>query len=249
MEHTIKVILFDLGRTLLYPRLPWPELLSRADEALYDVLMNAGFTSEHFFTPDEFQACLNNYYDQRNIDQVELTALVVLKNFLISKGYFNIPPEIMRKALDAMYTVTQSNWFIEDDTRATLAELKTAGYRLGLISNAADDWDVQQLIDHWKLRPFFEFILTSAGCGKRKPDPLMFQMALTHFGVQPAQVAMVGDTLAADIAGAERMGFYSIWLTRRAQLPPDGELSIQPQALITSLEELPALLSEIRFDG
>jgi HAD superfamily hydrolase (TIGR01662 family) len=249
LNHDLKVILFDLGRTLLYPRQPWPKILSLADQALFKALESAGILSEPRFSPDEFQVCMNEYYDQRIIDQVELSAVVVLTEFLRSKGFSDVPDKVLRDALDAMYSITQSNWHIEEDSIATLKELKMAGYRLGLISNASDDWDVQQLIDRRELRPFFEFILTSAACGWRKPHPHMFQRALAHFAAQPSQVAMIGDTLTEDVAGAENVGIYSIWLTRRAVMPPDGNLPIQPQAIISNLNELPGLLSEIRLNS
>jgi len=35
---------------------------------------------------------------------------------------------------------------------------------------------------------------------------------------------MVGDSLEADILGANQMGIYSIWITRRVYLPEEGEL-------------------------
>ncbi|HBG75024.1 MAG: hypothetical protein A2X25_04545 [Chloroflexi bacterium GWB2_49_20] len=248
MNPDIKVILFDLGKTLMFSRFPWPEIFSRADIALFNILEASGFSSVPQFTPDEFQVCLNNYYDQRNIDLVELSASFVLRDFLTSKGYVNVPNPVIRQALDAMYAITQSNWFIEEDTIPTLKELIKRGFRLGLISNAADDRDVQQLVDRLDLRPHFEFILTSAACGRRKPHPLIFKNALTYFSVEPRQAAMVGDTLMADISGAENLGIYSIWLTRHVQLPPDGDLPVQPQAVISTLKELLPLLEEIRTD-
>jgi FMN phosphatase YigB (HAD superfamily) len=52
------------------------------------------------------------------------------------------------------------------------------GYRLGLISNAGDDADVQTLLDQANLRAYFEIILTSAGQGIRKPNPKIFWTAL-----------------------------------------------------------------------
>lgn len=248
VEMTFKVILFDLGRTILYPMNPWPEILNRADTALVDTLIAAGISGGLTFTPGEFQARLNEYYDRRNIDHVELTALYILRDFLKTKGYDNVPDNIIRKALDAMYLVTQSNWTIEDDALSSLTELSQSGYRLGLISNAADDLDVQQLIDRWNLRVHFEFIITSAKAGWRKPHPYIFEKAIEFFIVDPSQVVMVGDTLSADIAGAAKLGIYSIWITRRAQMPPDGELVYQPQAIISSLKELPSLLMEIQGD-
>jgi HAD superfamily hydrolase (TIGR01662 family) len=248
MKPGIKVILFDLGKTLLFSRFPWQGILSRADAALCDVLEKANITSAPPYTPAEFQACLNNYYDKRSIDNIELTATVVLRDFLANKGIASIPDIILREALDAMYAITQQNWFIEEDAAPALQVLRSSGYHLGLLSNAADDRDVQQLIDQWHLRPFFDFILTSAASGMRKPHPLMFQKALDYFQIQSKQAAMVGDTLTADIAGANNLGIYSIWLTRRIQLPPDGDLAIQPQAIISALAELPALLNGIESD-
>jgi len=114
-----------------------------------------------------------------------------------------------------MYAVTERNWHVEEDAVSTLASLRENGYRLGLISNASDEDSTQALVDQGGLRPFFDFILTSAACGWRKPHPRIFQIALNHFKIQPEQAIMVGDTLEADIAGANNLGIYSIWIARR----------------------------------
>ena len=243
--HKIPVILFDLGQTLIYSRHPWGPVFQRADQALLDSLADSGL---HFYPPistGEFQTHLNRYYDQRNLDHRELTAFSVLTDFLMSRGYTNLPAEVLRSALDAMYAITEENWFIEADTHSVLDILHEAGFHLGLISNAADDKNVQNMIDHWDLRRHFEFILTSAACGMRKPHPYMFQAALEYFAVPPDRTAMLGDTLLADIAGANSLGIYTIWITRHAQTPPDGILAVQPDAVISSLEQLPALLVDI----
>jgi putative hydrolase of the HAD superfamily len=114
-----------------------------------------------------------------------------------------------------------------------------------MISNTSDDKNVQQMVDRWELRPFFETIVTSAGVGFRKPDERIFRPALNHFGVPPEQVAMVGDSLEADILGANLSGIYSIWITRRVSLPGEGVLTIQPQAVIPALDLIPGLLADI----
>jgi FMN phosphatase YigB (HAD superfamily) len=59
---------------------------------------------------------------------------------------------------------------------------------------------------------------------------------------------MVGDSLEADILGANQMGMYSIWIRRRAEVPDEGELSIQPQAVIMALDQIPSLLAEVEKD-
>lgn len=248
-REQFKVILFDLGKTLIYPLYPWQEILIKADSALINSLTESGISPKVPISPSEIQMCLNNYYDQRNINHVELTAKTVLSTFLASRGIHDIDDLILRKALDAMYSVTQSNWSIEKDAIKILDELSITGYKLGLVSNAADDRDVQQLVDTWGLRKYFQLILTSAESGWRKPHSFMFQKALDFFEVLPDHTAMVGDTLLEDIEGAQLLGIYGIWITRRAQMPPDGELDIQPHAIISSLGELPQLLNDISIEG
>ena len=116
------------------------------------------------------------------------------------------------------------------------------GYRLGLVSNAGDDHDVQQLAKRFGISPFFDFILTSAACSYRKPHPRIFEMALSNWYFLPTEAVMVGDDLEADIRGAKNAGLYGIWINRRAGDTTDDQPQIQPDATLTSLSELPALL-------
>jgi len=244
MSH-IKVILFDLGKTLIYPVRPWDEIMPLADQAMRMDLERSGLFKTPPFTSMEFQAVLNRYYDQRSQDLVETSAFSVLNDYLESKGFTNITEIVIRSALSAMYKTTQRNWQIETDAIPTLEKLRSSGFQLGLLSNAADDLDVQQLVDNWNLRSFFDYILTSSQAGMRKPQARMFQMALEHFSISAALAAMIGDTLEADILGANQMGIYSIWITRRVVLPKEGELTIQPQAVIARLDQLPDLLEDL----
>jgi HAD superfamily hydrolase (TIGR01662 family) len=244
----ISTILFDLGSTLVYSRDPWPPFYERADRDLVDVLNRAGIGIEPDFFQNELGGFVRSYYDSPFKDDVEPTAFGVLRDVLSRKGYQDIPEPTLRNALKAMYTVTQKNWYLEEDAIQTLKTLVSHGYHLGLVSNTSDDWNVQGIVDHFGLRPFFGIIVTSAALGIRKPDARIFRVALDHFRVEPAAVAMVGDMLDADILGANQLGMYSIWITRRVQNTEEGELEIQPQAVITALSQLPALFAEIEND-
>lgn len=56
---------------------------------------------------------------------------------------------------------------------------------------------------------------------------------------------MIGDTLGADVLGANLVGMVSIWITRRENRPVNQshEDTIQPMAMVSSLAEIPPLLS------
>jgi putative hydrolase of the HAD superfamily len=133
---------------------------------------------------------------------------------------------------------------LEHDAIHTLAAIRRGGYRLGAISNTSDDKNVQQLIDRWGLRGYFEQIVTSAGCGIRKPDPAIFRLALDHFRVRPRAAAMIGDTPEADIMGANGLGMYAIWITRRSEKTDPAPA--RPDAVVRTLEEVPGALAAAR---
>ncbi len=241
----IKVVFFDLGSTLVYSKDPWPPIYERADRALAESLFSFGIQIDPVEFHNEFGGFLGAYYETTAPENLEKTTFSLLRETLAQKGFQNTPEPVLRTALAAMYAVTQQNWYLEEDAISTLEALIKRGYQLGLISNTSDENNVQGIVDHWGLRPFFETIVTSAALGIRKPDARIFQTALDHFHCQPEAAAMVGDLLKADVLGANQTGIYSIWITRRVQLPDDGELQIQPQAVVAALHQIPDLLDEI----
>jgi HAD superfamily hydrolase (TIGR01662 family) len=244
----ISTILFDLGSTLVYAKHPWPPYYERADLALVEELCRSGIEIDPAAFQTEFGGFILSYYDRHTEDNLELTTFTVLHDMLFRKGFQKVPDRVLRAALEAMYAITQQNWHLEEDAVSTLETLKSRGYRLGMISNTSDDMNVQGIVDRWGLRPFFETIVTSAALGIRKPDARIFQEALDHFQVKPEGAAMVGDMLDTDVLGANQSGIYSIWITRRVQFPAEGEMAIQPQAVVTALHQIPDLLAEVEND-
>jgi HAD superfamily hydrolase (TIGR01509 family) len=243
----LHLLLFDLGSTLIYARNPWPPILARAEAALQNALIAAGIrmSAEMYQGKASFLNFYNQYRDSRQ-DLTEVLSSTLLKELLIKNGCNSVSNETILIALRAMYTVTQSNWYPDEDALSTLQTLKSQAYSLGLISNAADDENTQQLIDNGGFRPYFDFIVSSAAFGIRKPDPRIFQLALAHFGVNAEQTAMIGDTLDADILGANQLGMYSIWITRYTTSNIEEFRRIEPSATLRSLSEIPAHLAGLR---
>jgi putative hydrolase of the HAD superfamily len=237
-------ILFDLGNTLIYFDGEWQEVLYKACLEAWRSLASSGLELDQDTFVEEFLEKLNAYYVEREAEFIEYTTAYVLKSLLAENGYANLPDTILLPALDNMYSVSRNHWHVEKDTHSVLNELKNRGYRLGIISNAGDDEDVQQLVDKARVRPYFDEILSSAALGIRKPNPRIFDTMLTKLKVERTRAAMVGDTLGADILGAQNAGLFSIFLTRRAATPANRAHldTIQPDAIIDSLSDLPDLL-------
>jgi FMN phosphatase YigB (HAD superfamily) len=117
------------------------------------------------------------------------------------------------------------------------------------VSNATHDPLIQRLVDRLGFRPWLDPALSSAATGIRKPDPAALSPVLEAWDLSPARVAMVGDTLDADILGAQRAGMRTVWLRSRkdarqeeSAIPSASQASTVPDATIEQLGELPDCL-------
>ncbi len=243
MRRPIKLVVFDLGGTLIYELAPWDTLFVRADVAMWQVLRQNGVklrASDLYGDAETLFEVYNREHrtEQNHLNEPTITAM--LDELLRDKGY-KLSEEQLSEALRAMYSVTQTNWGAEDDALSTLEALKRSGYRIGLISNAADDENTQTLIDKANIRPCLECIVSSAQFGKRKPDPSIFRSVLDHFEIPADQAVMVGDNFAADVVGAHGVGMQAIWVTRRATEPADPS-EAPADAVVKTLAEIPGLL-------
>ncbi len=245
--HNRRAVLFDLGGTLIYFEGRWPEVLAESNREMLRILQEGGLALEGEAFLNDFQRRLRAYDEQCGPDFIEYTTAAVLKELLGAYGYPEVPASTLREALAARYAVSQRHWQVEADAAPILQILRQAGYALGIVSNAGDDADVQTLVDRAGIRPFFDVILSSASEGIRKPNPRIFFTALQRLGATPERTVMVGDTLGADIQGAQNAGIYAIWITRRADVPANRAHrdTIRPDAAIASLAELPRLLEKL----
>ncbi len=116
-----------------------------------------------------------------------------------------------------------------------------------MITNAANADNANRLIDNCGLRPYFEVILISAVEKIRKPDTRIYSRAISRFDLPPSSFAMVGDTLTADILGAQNAGMRAIWINRRADRAENQSVAdrIVPDAVIETLAMLPSTLSSL----
>ena len=89
--------------------------------------------------------------------------------------------------------------------------LGKAGYRLGLLSNFADD--ARQLWSNtFPFIQYFEGIIISSEVGLMKPDPRIYHLALEGVAAQPAEALFVDDFIE-NVRGAEAVGLQALHFT------------------------------------
>ena len=69
------------------------------------------------------------------------------------------------------------------------------------------------------LTPYFNTVTDSESVGVKKPNPLIFQKALTDTNCDPANSVMIGDSHEADILGALQVGMHAIHFAAAGETP------------------------------
>jgi HAD superfamily hydrolase (TIGR01509 family) len=125
----------------------------------------------------------------------------------------------------------------------TLQALAAMGLRLGMISNATSHQLVVDIARRHGIARYFDPIVTSMGHGRTKPHPEIFRHVLERWNMPPDAAVMIGDTLGADILGANTVGMRSILVDIEPN--PDNPRfagRARPTATVTRLDDIPALI-------
>ena len=134
--------------------------------------------------------------------------------------------------------------------RAMVEQLKARGHSLVLVADGPRQSFVNLLNQHglWDL---FDAHVISEDVGKLKPDPAMFDAALSAVGLDrrdARHVVMVGNNLERDIRGANALGITTVlmdWSTLRARHATTD--TDHPDYRIPSPGALPALIDSIEL--
>ncbi len=111
------------------------------------------------------------------------------------------------------------------------------GTPIAVVSNA-DDAMLREILARNRLA--FDVVVTSEACRSYKPAARIFEEALRELGMSPREAIHVGDSLEADVGGAQRLGMATAWVNRAAEaMPADAP---RPDVVLRNLSDLlPAL--------
>jgi len=124
--------------------------------------------------------------------------------------------------------------------REGLDYLKQQGYKVGCVTNKAEQFTVPLLKD---LGIYNDFAIVVCGdtLAKKKPDPMPLLHAADYFKVSPSQSLMLGDSVS-DVSAARAAGFQIVCMSYGYNHGEDIR-SYHPDAVIDSMAELQSLLA------
>jgi HAD superfamily hydrolase (TIGR01509 family) len=121
-------------------------------------------------------------------------------------------------------------------------------FTLVVITNGPE-FSQRPKVDAVNLAAYVDHILIGGQEPEQKPARSIFEKALRLANCQAHEAIHVGDSLAADIAGAHNSHITSVWIQH--QQPLDAELGIHPHHTVLHPSEIPALIRRLqpRPDG
>jgi putative hydrolase of the HAD superfamily len=228
----IRGILFDLDFTLVDNDVGWRRLWPAVAERFAERYPG--------FDPEEFESRSYEFADRHY--QLLLRGDIDYDTY--RRDYVRHGVEPWGELEDDLYAAysdarTRSVDLIElfGDAAETIRSLRARGLKIGILTNGPSE------LQRRKLRLIgiedeVDAVAISEEIGVSKPEPEAYAKAVAMLGLEPDEVAMVGDHVVNDVAGALAAGLAAaVWVERRSgdELPEGAHLAQE-------LAEVPELL-------
>ena len=146
-----------------------------------------------------------------------------------------------RRAAGRRAAVTADDFY--PDALSCLRALVATGYIVGIAGNQPSDTEAVLA----SLDVPLALVASSERWGIHKPDPAFFARIVAELGIEPAEIAYVGDRVDNDVNPAARAGLRAVFIRRGpwAFIQAGRDDPPAADASIDSLDELPAVLARL----
>ncbi len=215
----VKAILFDVYGTLLNPLSIETQVsqLVPADGLQFVTLWRAKQLEYSWLL-----SLMNRYESFWQVTQRALT-------YTCRRFNLSLTPTQSQHLLDCWTQVAPF-----DDVLAGLAVLQAKNIHLGVLSNGNPSM-LEAGLTNAALRPYLDPLLSVENARVFKPSPRVYDLALQHFGLDPAEIGFVSSN-SWDAIGATAFGFQVCWLNRASNIL--DELGFVPAYQTTNFTQM-----------
>jgi putative hydrolase of the HAD superfamily len=190
------------------------------DHTLWDFEKNSELTFEKIFIDNNIDIKIDDFlavYRPLNLKywklyREEKVSKEALRYGRLKKSFDAVSYEVSDLLIDKLaddYIENLANFnHLFEGTFELLDYLKEK-YTLHIITNGFEEIQGKKMMNS-KIHHYFEQIITSESVGVKKPNPKVFNFALTSANAKKENSIMIGDSLEADIQGAINVGLQAI---------------------------------------
>lgn len=224
----ITTLSFDLDDTVWDPR---PALIA-ADKAQWQSLATRFPALSEHFTIERVLGCRKRVIDKSPTIVGDVTALriEVMEQLLLS---LKVPSETVTdsaKEAFAAFMAHRNDVVLFPDAITILSELAEQFTLIAITNGNAD-------VHKTPLAPYFQLAFRADEVGSAKPDPKIFEVAMSATFCSSEEMIHIGDSIETDVNGALNAGIVPVWFNA------DGHENSLGVTEVRSLTELPAAIS------
>jgi putative hydrolase of the HAD superfamily len=227
-----RVVLFDVGETLVHPAPSFPELFSA-------VLAGEGHVRAPGDVVEAAEVVLSRFSEAARDRDLWTTSPERSRRFwtgVYGRMLETLDLRTEDHLPDRLYGAFTdlANYELFADVEAAFARLRSAGITLGVVSNF-EAW-LEDLLGVLGVSDDLPVRAISGLEGIEKPDPRIYELALERAGVTADETAFVGDNPEFDVDPPASLGMFPVLVDRNGR-HPDFE-----GVRVGALTELPAVL-------
>ncbi|MFC1545144.1 HAD family hydrolase [Gemmatimonadota bacterium] len=226
----IRVVSFDLGHTLLFPRYDWYQSIvadAGAEVAEGDL--------------QKREAALRSWFDGMILDEGRKGMDDTLWEQYFRRFFsgLGVREDALGALLERLYREHLEGvglWTVPaPGAEETLKALVDAGIKVACVSN--NDGRLESMIEYQGWTGYFDVMVDSKDIRIAKPDPGIFRFALDQLDLEANEMMHVGDYYSVDVIGARNAGVEGILYD------PIGAYGPLDCRVITELGEVVELVS------
>lgn len=233
-KDRVKALAFDFGGTLDAPFLHWMSIYIKLyNEELGLNLTRDNFRDAYVFAERKMESD-NPILPNHTLFETQLFKAKYQFDFMQSTNLITATDSEKESLINkAAHIVTDYATHYAQVSKDILVELAKK-YKLLLVSNYYGN--VRQILEDASLDSLFVSITDSTIEGVRKPNPLLWQIAIEREGLHPNEVVIIGDSYKNDILPGLELGAQVI------QGIPEPTNDKTDHTTITDLSQLLQLL-------
>jgi putative hydrolase of the HAD superfamily len=117
-------------------------------------------------------------------------------------------PQQIERAVEIRMAFARRTTIPRDGAVALLAELRRSGLKTGLISDCTGE--IPLIWNETPFRNLFDATIFSCSVKTKKPDPIIYRMAVDQLKVKPEECLYVGDGSSNELTGAGKVGMNPV---------------------------------------
>jgi len=201
-----KAIIFDFGGTILQSDV-WDDI--NGNREILKLAKSNIYNFNEFDVQNRVIQLLDFYNSTRNTTSLEVPISCFQRTLYDG---MNITFDNSWEELELLFYKSATNYKTTNCIENLLKHFEINKIRMGILSNSMfSSKTISGDLENLGIRSYFDFVVTSAEYGIRKPNKLLFEIVIKKMKLEPHEIWFIGDSINEDVIGSSNAGMFPVW--------------------------------------